>query len=138
MKAKELRIGNLVFNKERNCVDTINGIFIEYGLTDDECVLIQGDNLLDYGIDHIQPIQLTEEWLVKFGFEYDDEEHIYYKPMFDYGGDQCEDFKLSLISNDEHYLAVDNKETYEAIEHVHKLQNLYFALTGEELEIKNL
>ncbi len=72
-----------------------------------------------------QPITLTEEWLLKFGFE-----------------------KRSIIQeNDSYYLNgeivwVTKKgfryfQNRNIIQHVHQLQNLYFALTGEELTIKD-
>jgi len=76
----------------------------------------------------IDPIPLTEEWLLKFGFE-----NLSLTPKFD--GSKC---------NFTFYWEVDEivlRENYEdifitRISYVHQLQNLYFALTGEELEIK--
>ena len=111
MKASELRIGN----------------YVEYG-DDIEQISIH----LLFGAlngDDVKPIPLTEEWLVKFGFEpniYNDEFELY--PLtFD-----CEytDEGNWNISYDSYPLSTE-------IKHVHQLQNLYFALTGEELTIKN-
>lgn len=70
-----------------------------------------------------QPIPLTEEWLVKFGFEYDDIDGNsgYWKlGNFEvvFGEDGCS-YNWDL-----------------KIEFVHQLQNLVFALTGEELTLK--
>jgi hypothetical protein len=75
------------------------------------------------------PIPLTEEWLVKFGFDcvdgYDD--HYYNLTNLELGItlDSLRPFKE---------VNVDGTKVY--VKHVHQLQNLYFALTGEELIIK--
>jgi len=78
-----------------------------------------------------QPIQLTEEWLLKFGFEllcrkspdgYKDTIFSMQKPYW------------TLMQLDKGWgvqFWQGNK-----LEYVHQLQNLYFALTGEELEMK--
>jgi len=69
------------------------------------------------------PIPLTEEWLLKFGFEklegWDD---MYY---FQIGDFQIHEYNVSGYEFDDF-----------DIKNVHQLQNLYFALTGEELTIK--
>lgn len=70
------------------------------------------------------PIPLTEEWLLRFGFEvleFDHKENQY-------------GFKGRLIVI-RHGLFCDYG-TSVIIKHVHQLQNLYFSLTGEELTIK--
>ena len=76
-----------------------------------------------------KPIPLTEEWLLKFGFEKEKENYSWY-------------FKGKVIINvfnDVAYkLNTGGCTRYEPFKHVHQLQNLYFALTGEELTIKKL
>jgi hypothetical protein len=83
-------------------------------------------------------IPLTEDWLIKAGFEKDwenDEEQYYSKDGFDqladYGGQSIvlrkegsPYFNCGYYNNEIHF------------EFVHQLQNLYFALTGEELQFK--
>ena len=77
--------------------------------------------------ENVEPIPLTEEWLLKFGFN---KRKIY----FELG-------KLAISLNGIEY---DNGRTYfnswtileKQPEYVHQLQNLYFALTNEELIIK--
>jgi len=73
-----------------------------------------------------KPIPLNEEWLVKFGFEKD-------KSAFIYG-------YYALYNNEIYwsggvYSACDSISNIE-IKYVHQLQNLIFALTGEELTLK--
>jgi len=119
MKANELRIGNWV---------DIEAIDIQV-----ECLPI------DYNYSHLHPIPLTEEWLVKFGFDTDGVTFDKQVPfVFHYG------YRFSLYNTGN---AVDfnrsgwavrvfqSKQTIEIgrIQYVHQLQNLYFALTGEEL-----
>ena len=68
-----------------------------------------------------KPIPLTEEWLVKFGFE---------EALNGWWSDD----ELWSYENKKFYLGAS---TYLAnITYVHQLQNLYFALTGEELIAK--
>jgi hypothetical protein len=73
-----------------------------------------------------KPIPLTEEWLVKFRFV---------KEIDDLYLDLSSSF-LIWFNDDEflHYKS-NQLETICSIKYVHQLQNLYFALTGEELTI---
>ena len=70
--------------------------------------------------DMYKPIPLTEGWLLKFGFE---------KKI---GWD---DLIYHVKNNVDLYEFLSGYEYYDFhIKHVHQLQNLYFALTGEELK----
>jgi len=113
------------------------------------------------------PIELTEEWLVKFGFSKGKnllwDEDVWLLPMFPHGdnydfweftiGDypntnpNCgilrrrnEKYEINGFNKDEQPEKIEvEAHAYNIahyIKHVHQLQNLYFALTGEELEIK--
>lgn len=116
MKANELRIGNLVRNN-------MNGEILKP--CDVLCDGINTDNYegLNYGF--IEPIPLTEEWLLKFGFEKQHNEED-----FDYWFKN--DFLNDIIW--EHSEGFCHNLNYGGdIKHVHQLQNLYFALTNEEL-----
>ena len=125
MEAKELRIGNyihpLLDKKEvaEICYIGENDFGYER-LSDKE--YFQGNS--------IKPIPLTEEWLVKFGFELEDEK-IYYHL------DSYEDIYITKTSYSfSIYNATHFTNIKQGIKHVHQLQNLYFALTNEELTIK--
>ena len=74
-------------------------------------------------IENIKPIQLTEEWLLKFGFEKDNELNFV---KFS--------FKVHFWSNYNSYMYGWIGGNIE-IKYVHQLQNIYFALTGQELTI---
>ena len=132
MKATELRLGNLFANIEDNSIykvtkineDTIEGICINnMGWIGEQHFHL---------IEQVLPIKLTEEWLLKFGFE--DVTGVDYILHIDV------DFKLILIPADAFYPQIDKADdigwssiSLNKIEYIHQLQNLYFALTGEEL-----
>jgi hypothetical protein len=116
MKANELRIGNLVLSKgvpvqiEEIMWETVRHCFGEFP------------------IDYVEPIPLTEEWLLKFGFEIKLDNFNWNAGI---GINEIGDFKLALRHTDNFGWFYKSRCT--PIKYVHQLQNLYFALTGEEL-----
>lgn len=81
----------------------------------------------------LKPIELTEEWLLKFGFE---SNNVAYKIDNDR-------FVFELYFYDAWNLCYVEKSKFGngSVElsgywKIHELQNLFFALTGEELKIK--
>ena len=124
MKPTELRIGNWVkYDSPWGDYATISQINAGGNVK----VKIGHENRVS-GASKIQPIPLTEEWLKKFGFEYNSGLKHWIKP------------------NSGFYYAIrvgwlipwmdDNCEVKTPLHHVHQLQNLYHALTGEELKIE--
>lgn len=79
--------------------------------------------------ERLEPIPLTEEWLFKFGFKFDGHCSWWKNELIELTIDTGED-EYSVFNNNGDYI------TLKGIKYVHSLQNLYFALTGEELEIK--
>jgi len=117
MEAKELRIGNLIYSKRRGCN-------FQKGVIEIDLEAFRKIHLFD-ALNGLEPIPLTKEWLLKFGFvNTEAEENIF-------------GFKLNSfwfinewhIRNKFGAIILDIE-----IEYVHQLQNLYFALTGTELE----
>ena len=78
-----------------------------------------------------QPIPLTEEWLLTFGFKIDTKNFNWNAGI---GVNEIGDFKLSLRYTESFGWFFKSRCT--PIKYVHQLQNLYFALTGEELTFK--
>jgi hypothetical protein len=77
------------------------------------------------------PIPLDEDWLLKFGFKKDNE--FYY--ILDYCIEQYLDtkvWKFSVYTYEDTWHFINT-----GIQYVHQLQNLYFALTGTELQFQN-
>lgn len=125
MGANELRIRNLFKDREgRICrVESIHEDF-------EECDILSVEGAITAL--PVEPIPLTDEWLVKFGFEKESD--------FIFSIDRFIVFK-NLYNN---VLGLNTSDFYTStgigfqkhLEHVHTLQNLYFALTGEELKFE--
>jgi hypothetical protein len=122
MKASELRIGNLILGEVD---DWKVGRVVAINVIGGHDVSLDIDSV-SYLIKDLQPIPLTEEWLGKFGFE--NERGLFKKNGIIVGLDGDDSIKGQYsVPYDGEFLKVS---------HVHQLQNLFFALTGEELEIK--
>jgi len=121
IKASELRIGNLVDLGNRIAkVTEINHL---------SCVVVDleetQDTIEDY--ERVQGIILTEEWLLKFGFTlYNKENPIMFKGVV-----FIEQRQKTLIGTQFFTFGFEGNTI--KLKYVHQLQNLYFALTGEEL-----
>jgi len=127
MKATELRIGNLIDP------DMVVGSMIErakIGATG-KYICVTADILKTEACTMMVGIPLTEEWLVTFGFHKSSNQY----------------FSIASFSYIEHdaygcnggfgYCLHDERGIFLEIKYVHQLQNLYFALTGEELSIND-
>jgi len=111
MKANELRIGNyyygdVLFPSEYNVI------------TANDLVELDSDPLDDY----YQPLPLTEEWLIKFGFKKIKTNNCVYWTL-----NNVDVWELNGIYANENDLPIQS---------IHQLQNIYFALTNEELTMK--
>ena len=120
MEAKDLRIGSYYhqegfYKLERN-KSRIDIPDIDFILNKKTLIFLLTEGELDY----ITPIPLTEEWLLKFGFK-QNKKYKYWE------------FGKFIIDQNFTLCDIDIKVT---IKYLHQLQNLYFALTEKELEIK--
>lgn len=110
MEGKELRIGNYV-NHNGFVPVTIDAVDIIHCQQHPEAY---------------KPIELTEEWLLKLGFR---------KSKF---SSNCfkitNGYKFDFAGGEVLYL---DSIRLEHIKYIHQLQNLHFALGGEELTIKS-
>jgi hypothetical protein len=116
MKANELRIGNYVKGIGHNIAWLVEGIEKDYIYTSDHWRLLSS----------FEGMPLTEEELINLGLK-KVSDRVFMKGDF---GVELGFFNFFLIKVDGHVLRIGNNE------HVHQLQNLYFALTGEELTYK--
>jgi hypothetical protein len=122
MTANELKIGNLLRDKvtktELKVIKLTEKDIVTFVIDRSKFPLQDG-----WGI---EPIPLTEEWLLNLGF---------YKnidtELFEKGGYQID---ISVLKC--HFYLPDYGDWYKEIEYVHQLQNLYFALTEQELAVK--
>ena len=91
----------------------------------------------EYGIDTLQPIPLTEEWLLKAGFTSDDYKKGYIGIDVHNENGMSTDFVLSYPGRmgewQKYFVWEFNNYMFNKIEFVHELQNFYTAMTGYEL-----
>ena len=135
MEAQELRIGNLVINEITKEVIEVYPMMIS------QLSRIQGES-------NIKPIPLTGEWLVKLGFISNN--HEFQETYFiDISTDERYDYQTLIqaiymddytniyIKDVERGNELDFSDAFiKKVKHVHDLQNLYQAMTGEELTLK--
>ena len=129
MKANELRIGNFVFddeNKPMKVARVETQECTDFNGNDEFNVIIEHiDKNIGYYESKINPIPLTEEWLKKFGFTREEfrgnigKYRVFKKGLFVYN------------SNSKWWY--NDRQLPNHIKYIHQLQNLYFALTNEEL-----
>ena len=126
MKANELRIGNLVgYGALHTGIGRDAKHFYTVKELGETVMFFNESNVGEYYKD-VEPIPLTEEWLVKFGFEGDSLTGLYvkYKLLHFEIWHDCKN-NTFLVDN------IKNKKIF--LTAIHQLQNLYFALTNEEL-----
>lgn len=128
IQANELRLGNLLNSDKDTHSHTrkVSGIGHENHIVYLDSIHNRiSSERIDIG--HLKPIPLTEEWLLKFGFK-NNGQNIYDLPSW------VPYLRERKRKNQKWYQVFNVADCN--IEYVHQLQNLYFALTGEELEVK--
>jgi hypothetical protein len=120
MKANNLRLGNLFIEETTyNLIEVI-------GLEKDR-IIFSGRFLEKW---QAKPIPLTYYWLLKFGFKQTGSTAYSFDKFI------CEYFLQDVIVSFRIKVNPADSLFIKDIKHVHELQNLYFALAGEELEVK--
>lgn len=120
MEARELRIGNLVKHEEFGTIEIygLNHEIIQFNI--DESPYYD-----DIEKGFFEPIPITEEWLLKFGFD-NKGEHGY---CLNYGA-------WEVYINNGFFIIVhetgDPRRNGLEVKYIHELQN-FFSLTGTEL-----
>lgn len=132
ISASELRIGNFIYDDE-NQIAKVERIesndFYKYNGSDDEQIIYSINGTMRMSSE-ISPVPISEDILFKCGFV---ESTI------------RTDFKLKLRIcainlycrfNTEWYFELEGIYLGSTPKYLHQLQNLYFALTGKELDVK--
>ena len=115
-----MRIGNL-FERDGNILEVVR--ISKDGAINYEIVEKSKGQHVNGGV--VRPIPLTEEWLLRLGFEKKQKTPaltVFNKDNFQVRFDPLDKFQFYI------------KGRYLNLNHVHQLQNLYFALTNTELE----
>jgi hypothetical protein len=129
MNQNELRIGNLLHYKLFADNISVRGI-------GKNCIwLNDNEHAGPISIEHLESIPLTEEWLEKLGLtkstldnDFEPNEPKWYSWIKGV-------FNLEIQQNGEIWFELYSH--YKHIKWVHELQNLYFALTEEELILQD-
>lgn len=130
----EFRVGNKILVPNIESTVLIPSIEVEVqGITifgEIECLNTPQHAGLTISTKKVSGIKLTEEWFLRYGFIHDKEEEIFNR----------HDICFSYSENYKGYkLYVQHEyEIGREIEYVHELQNLYFALKGEEIKFLRL
>jgi hypothetical protein len=115
MKATDFRIGNFVLYDNRIFkTEIISDLFPTIGTPAFSIGVVDWKN--------IHGIPITEDWLIKFGFEKRKECYVH--------------FSFKLIDYKKYYIFDWAVGGNTEIQFVHELQNLFFALTNNELIYK--
>lgn len=152
IQVNELRIGNcILYNGNQSCVQLITPLGIQLMERNSEYpkreTLVDGTMVINVGklfkdFNELEPIQLTEQILFKCGFK----KQILFPSTFLL---EIETYSLSPVIKI--YAYIDNTEAVSSVrliqgsnrkgnmiqvKSLHQLQNLYFVLTGKELEVQ--
>lgn len=141
LKPTDIRIGNFLLHKDSEYIACVTEIHKNrQGLPDPHeywlsATGVYRDYMCNYPLSGFEPIKLSEEWIKKFkqiDFRYD--KYVFVAGMVRYDIDinhkryQSEDITI-IAEYDNIQLAIFS------ITYLHQLQNLYYALTGEELKL---
>lgn len=145
IKTTELRIGNLIYDdfNEIHIVEKIESKkFNDWNGSDPSLIVFskpKDSNNNMYSCDTVTGIPLTEEILLNLGFELvndsGDSKDYSIKGFDYYVGIDHEDIRIDFVTKSGCYCVFYDDERFQ---YVHQLQNLYFALTGKELNTSNL
>nr|DAG72856.1 MAG TPA: hypothetical protein [Caudoviricetes sp.] len=134
LNIKEVRIGNIVYgswdDQDEDGEDVIRYSLCKITGVDENGELGEGwsymlENMESPDTDYyggLYGVELNEDWLLNLGFE---------KVNYTFWAKGLAVHNHDIVS---FYMLYEQNRTY--IKYVHQLQNLYFALTGEELKIK--
>lgn len=126
IKANEIRIGNM-FHKI--IIESITKTGVNFSA--------QYEGYLETPFDNLKPILLTEEVLIDFGFAKNEDAGNWNSPTH-----RIYSFKNFSVGIKENYIGWYNSSEddfyssfYPKFEFVHQLQNFFFCLTGNDMDV---
>lgn len=123
MNASELRIGNYAHHNNRWSYRNDDGIEFDFPIEERD-FFAAGESTFSFE-DNLEPIHLTEEWLLRLGFKKMNVNTYIKDPIVMY------------ITVDKNIVPSPNLGLKTKIKYVHQLQNLYYAFTNKELKVKS-
>ena len=121
MKATEMRVGNYV---TRESYDQGEKTFSQvHTVRGNDLADLEVDGYIDHNDERLEPIPLTEEWLIKLGFKRWNSKR------------KERTYSNGIVIIHERKNGYSLASRYVRYIYVHDLQNLCFALTGEELTL---
>ncbi|MEN5308771.1 hypothetical protein ABE425_14740 [Chryseobacterium cucumeris] len=121
---QELRQNNLIRDIESGRI----GAVLTIG--EKKCTIKMPYSKLSQSYEEFEPIELTEHWLLKFGFEHTTPDGWLCLNICNYWTFLYWQKGLLELSVNRHSVVLQK------ILYVHQLQNIFFDFTGEELKIK--
>lgn len=136
IQANELRIGNYIADRggkiwQIDCWESQNKVAAKAPYIGDMIGMPMYGHPLTEEVDYLQPIFLTPEILEKCGFAWSIYHQAHYLSGFDYVVDICDGYCRICK-----YRRTVTDNVLVRIKYLHQLQNLYFSLTGQELNIQ--
>lgn len=132
--AEQLRVGNFLQTKNGKQVEVWNiqsdGIN-SYTWSETQYRVQSGGSDLSYEYEDLEPIKLTEQWVLDFEFKVESN-----YDTFELEGFELETNQRNISTNERSsfYLFLGEDHIFNRkIDFVHELQNLYFTLKQEEL-----
>lgn len=124
MEAKDLKIGDYVHRYDKTSQLRIERIVKVVKLSDKVTTIGEPNAICEYS--DLEPIPLSEFWLITFGF-YGEPEDFFLKDsiLLKWG---------HTHTTEDGWLFHYGKSFAKHVKYVHELQNLFFALTGQELQ----
>ncbi|MCT4321800.1 hypothetical protein [Elizabethkingia anophelis] len=125
MNSKELRIGNLIKDEHGTLSNIVE-------ITDYDRIAV-GNNRVVKDLSNCVPIPLTEEWLIKFGFKKGYNAYYSYLEIWD-------SLYIIVSKNNTIYISESSSISGHQLqvanfEHIHQIQNFYFAIANKELTL---
>jgi hypothetical protein len=141
MESKDLRVGNIVRLKDH----FVGGNAIITGIMCDRITALNsvGTNIDTINIMYVEPIPITEELLVKIGFKKNRNGDFKYRDYNDRMSIRFSENYTSIEYANQYFNPEDMPETnygssleFPNTLHLHTLQNIWYLLTGKELNIE--
>lgn len=117
MNTTDLRRGNLILTSKDAGGNKFLRSIVEEIKSDS--IVVDGERAVM--IADCAGIPLTEEWLLKFGFEKSSDGKFY------------KDSRFTIYQRGVYFGLIGGSLSWNEFKYVHQLQNLYYVLTGEDL-----